>query len=102
MVRCDKCCEVFHESDCKSVKKLLCFIDGKPEYETLTCCPHCGCEDLFCVEPCRICGGYEGMDEMTDICPSCKKACSDKFKAFRDSLTENEFEYFMDSLEELV
>lgn len=50
MLKCDKCGRTFDEEDTITKRENMGEFWGAPAYESIACCPFCGCDSLDEVE----------------------------------------------------
>lgn len=92
MYRCVECGHLFEEGEQETWNEDRGEYFGAPCSEKLSGCPVC--EGAYePVEPCKICGRYEDIEEDEILCENCKKETEEKLiKLLHDNFTVEERE----------
>lgn len=100
MYRCLECGYIFDDESVTHITELIGEAWGRPVYENRSVCPICG-EAFEEVEPCRICGKYETIENGEEICEDCKVRVVKDFKRLiNQNFLAEEIEFLKEFLEE--
>lgn len=76
--KCEKCGILLADGDIQVRSSYLCEYGECAEYEDISVCPVCGCDELLEVEECVVCGewhikatGYDDVPMHDGICEEC-------------------------------
>ena len=84
MYKCVECGNLFEEGEQVTWEEDRGEFWGSPCIERMSGCPICG-GDYEEAKPCKICGGYEGIDECEEYCNECKADVLKRFQTFVNS-----------------
>lgn len=96
MYKCNDCGLIFRNEYAHSYTEFVGECHGERIYEKYVECPHCN-GSIEEIEPCPICGEYEGVKAGEMYCNECKKNIQRKLSdLFRDNFNEAEMQYLND------
>lgn len=72
MYKCEKCGRLIQDFEIGEKRSYVGEFWGRDVYENLSCCPDCGCDDIFEVFECIQCGEWFCKEELkSGFCDNC-------------------------------